>query len=631
MIKLYNKFYIFINFLYVYMCGIVGFTGSQNKKILKKMNDSIYHRGPDDEAYLETENFSIGFRRLAIIDLSKNIYPLTNEDETIFVFLNGEIYNYLELKKELIEKKHIFKTSSDTEVIVHGYEEWGEEIVKKLRGMFVFALYNKKQDVLMIARDRIGIKPLYYTEHQNRVIFASEIKAIFAGFDINREANDEVVYKFLASRIHDTDKQTFYKNIKRLLPAHFMLIDKNSNVRIEKYWEPKVNLDFSSNKPDIFYSEKFKEIFLDSIEKHLISDVPVGVTLSGGLDSSGIASIAKKFWEEKNISQKFYTFSAIHPNETVNEEKYINEVNKFTEAESIKIVPNVDQFWNDFDKWFYFQEEPVISTAPYAYYVVMRKAKEYVTVLLTGQGGDELLAGYIPYFMSYIQSALDSKQYFQAIREIFMGIDIYSKFIFAKIESLVKKNQINPKDFLNNDNEFKDKIYFEHKRNLNERLAQDVLSTTSPCLLRYEDKNSMANSLESRVPFFDNELVEFIFSLPIDQKIKFGWTRYVYRQAMKGLIPEKNRTRRTKIGFVNPEWEWIERKKEKFIEVFESDSFKSRKYWDAEKILWGFKKALKKELKGEILFFWRVFIVEMWFRKFVDNFSIINTNLVTSI
>lgn len=605
------------------MCGLVGFTGKKNKKILSKMADAIYHRGPDDAAYLEEDNFSIGFRRLAIIDLSKNIYPITNEDESLFVFLNGEIYNYQELREELVSKGHTFKTQSDTEVIVHGYEEWGEGIIPKLRGMFVFTLFNKKNNTLLIARDRIGIKPFYYTEVDNRVVFSSEIKGILAGFDIDRTPEDSVIYRFLVSRIHDTDKNTFFSNIKRLLPGNLMIIDGNNNVRIEKYWNPKVNTSFSSEKPDSDYAEELREVFVDSVQKHMISDVPVGVTLSGGMDSSGITCIAKQFWTEKDIKEPFYTFSAIHPGETVNEEKYIDEIVEHTGVTSIKVTPNVDQFWDDFAQWLYFQEEPVISTAPYAYFVVMREARKYVTVILTGQGGDEIFAGYVPYFYSYLQSALQEGKWFSGMREIIMGRDLYLKYIFSRLEKLVRRNNINPMEFITGYlPEYK--INFEHKKNLNERLFEDITSTTTPCLLRYEDKNSMAHSLESRVPFFDNKVIDYAFKLPIDQKIKYGWNRYVYRQAMKGIIPDKTIKRRTKIGFVNPEWEWIKRREEKFLEVFESQQFRSRKYWDGDKVLEGFKKALRGEIKGEVLFFWRLFIVEMWLREYVDKFEIKN-------
>jgi asparagine synthase (glutamine-hydrolysing) len=608
------------------MCGIVGFSGSPDSEKLNRMTHSIFHRGPDDQSLYETSNFSIGFRRLSIVDLSKNIYPIYNEEENICVFLNGEIYNYQTLKKELKELGHQFKTNSDTEVIVHGFEEWGEGVVKKLRGMFVYVIHDKRSDEVFIARDRLGIKPFYYSIFQDRVVFASEIKALFAGFDIDHSVDANSVFQFLAYRLHDVDSSTFFANIKRLLPGHKLHIDRMGNYHVEKYWNPKFNQNFSSVKTDEEYASEFREKFLDTVKLHMIGDVPVGTTLSGGLDSSGITSVAAKFHYESGNKEKFYSFSAIHPGETVNEEEYINSVIEFSKAESIRVIPSVDKFWEELDTWTYFQEEPVISGAPYAYYVVMREARKYVTVILSGQGGDELLAGYIPYFMSYWQSAWDQGKPLQALSELYNGRDLYIKFVLMKIDQLFKRaNQINTIEFLNKPETFT-KPVFQHKRNLNERLFEDVNSTTTQCLLRYEDKNSMANSLESRVPFYDHELAEFVFNLPIDQKIKKGWNRYVYRNAMKGLMPEKNRLRRSKIGFTNPEWEWIERKQEKFIEIFSSKEFKSRKFWNAEKILSGFQKALKNELRGDILFFWRVFSVEMWMRTYVDKFEVIDTS-----
>lgn len=608
------------------MCGIAGFTGEKDEKRLKKMTDSIFHRGPDDDGFIVNDNFSIGFRRLAIIDLTEDIYPVTNEDKFIKVVLNGEIYNYEELRDILKRKGHRFKTKSDTEVIAHGYEEWGENVVQYLRGMFVFVLFDEVKNQVMIARDRIGIKPFYYAEFAGRVVFSSEIKGILSGFDVPRDPDENSIYKFLAHRIHDIDKNTFFKYIKRILPGHYMIIDKDSNYRFEKYWNPEYNPNFSSEKSDKEYADEFRELFLETVDLHLIADVPVGTTLSGGLDSSGITSLAAKIYKEKRNNPKMYSFSAVHPGETVNEEDYIDEVVKFTGVESIKVVPNVDKFWDEIETWTYFQEEPVISGAPYAYYVVMREARKYVTVILSGQGGDELLAGYIPYFMSYWQSGFDQGMPMRSISELYSGKDLYLKYIFSKMDGyLHKKNQIKPREYLNKP-ENVDIPVFTHKRNLNERLFEDVTSTTTPCLLRYEDKNSMANSLESRVPFYDHVMAEFIFNLPIDQKIKNGWNRFVYRNAMKGLMPEKNRTRRSKIGFTNPEWEWIERKKEKFVEIFNSDSFRSRKYWDADKVIEGFEAALQNKLRGDILFFWRLFSVEMWLRTYVDKFKTIDTS-----
>jgi asparagine synthase (glutamine-hydrolysing) len=602
------------------MCGLAGFTGKPSSEVLETMTDSIKHRGPDDAAYIVNSNFSVGFRRLSIIDLSKSIYPIKNESKTIELILNGEIYNYQELREELKEKGHEFVTESDSETIVHGYEEWGYEVVEHLRGMFVFALLDKEKDELFIARDRLGIKPLYYSTAGERLVFASEIKAIFkCDTNIPTDPDDKAVYRFLNYRIHDIDEHTFFKNVKRLMPGHFMIVKSNGDFDIKKYWDPTFNPEFKSRKSDDEYAEEFKDVFSEAVDLHLIADVPVGVTLSGGLDSSGITSLSKKLYDERYPDQEIIAFSAVHPGETVDESEYIDAVVEHTGIKSVKIKPEVDTFWEDFDTWLSFQEEPVISGAPYAYYTVMREAAKHVTVLLTGHGGDELLAGYVPYFLTYAQSAKDQKKFWSLIRETWMGKDLYFPYIFKLLKArFQKKPAINPRSTLKEEflNEFKDLGFeAEYSRNLNERLFLDVTKNTSPNILRYEDKNSMAHSLESRVPFFDHKVVEYIFNLPIDQKIKFGWNRFVYRQAMRGIIPEKNRKRRSKVGFTNPEWEWIERKADKFRAIFNSDEFRGRKYWDADKVLNDFELTLNNDLSGDVLYFWRLFIVEMWLRQ----------------
>jgi len=604
------------------MCGIVGFTGKTDSEVLTKMTNSITHRGPNDAAYIVKQNFSVGFRRLSIIDLSKNIYPIHNEKNTIELVLNGEIYNYQSLRDELKELGHEFVTESDSETIVHGFEEWGEAVVEKLRGMFVFVLFDREKDELFIARDRLGIKPFYYSKHKGKLIFASEIKAILESFNVDRSPNDKAIYRFLNYRIHDVDEDTFFKNVKRLLPGHFMKVQSDGSFDIKKYWNPEFNPEFSSKKSDDEYANEFKDIFTEAVDLHLIADVPVGVTLSGGLDSSGITSLSKKLYDERypDAEQEIIAFSAVHPGETVDETKYIDKVVKATGIKSVKIKPEVDKFWEDLENWVYFQEEPVISGAPYAYHTVMREASKQVTVLLSGQGGDELLAGYIPYFLTYLKSAKDSHKYWPMIRETWMGKDLYFKYFIKKLrESRDKSPKIDPKRVLSSEfmDEFKDLgTRFTPSRNLNQRLFEDVTIHTTPSLLRYEDKNSMANSLESRVPFFDHKVVEYIFNLPIDQKIKFGWNRFIYRNAMKGVIPEDIRTRRSKVGFTNPEWEWIERKKDRFIEIFSSESFKSRKYWDSTKVLNDFSETLAGKRGGDDLLYWRLFIVEMWMRVY---------------
>lgn len=606
------------------MCGIVGFTGKQNEERLNVMLNCIAHRGPDDDAKLQTDNFQFGMRRLAIIDLTDDIYPLGNEDGQIRCVFNGEIYNYQALREELKAAGHTFVTESDSEVIIHGYEEWGVDVVHRLRGMFVIILHDGREDKVLILRDRLGIKPLYYAESAGRIIWSSEIKAILEGWDIDPTPDDISVWRFLLSRVHDDTERTFFANVKRLLPGHYMEIDSQGNKKITKYWFPKTNPQFKSDKSDAEYAAQFREKFVGSMKLHLIADVPLGITLSGGLDSSSVASIAKKLIAEgtdmHTEQNKLLTFSALHPGETIDESEYINEVIKFTNAVPYSVVPDVNKFWEELDTWVYFQEEPTISTAPYAYYTVMREARKHVTVLLSGQGGDELMAGYIPYFMSYIQSAQDAGAVWELLRESVAGFDLYAPFIAQKISAKLNSgNQIDVRGSLKIDASMRDQmrqIEHKHARNLNERLLFDLTEGSVPNLLRYEDKNSMAHSIESRVPFLDHEFVEFAHSLPIDQKIKHGWNRYVYRNAMKGLMPEKNRLRRNKIGFVNSEWEWLKAKSDNIQTIFNSEEFRSRKYWDADKVLAQFNDWIAGKISGDGLFFWRILSTELWMRRF---------------
>lgn len=591
----------------------------------------IKHRGPDDEATLETNSFSLGMRRLAIIDLSKNIYPVSDADDRVKVVFNGEIYNYKQLRNQLKQMGYTFKTESDSEVIVYGYLAWGEDFVSHLRGMFAIALWDKEKDQLIIARDRLGIKPLYYTEFEGRLIFASEIKALFAAWKVDRSADDTSVVKFLLTRVHDDTKRTFFNNVKRLMPGHYMLVDKEGNFRTQRYWFPDANTQFKSTKADSYYADLLQEKLIETMKLHLITDVPLGVNLSGGLDSSGVVCLANKLLHEGtdlHTKNKLLTFSAIHPGETIDESEYIDEVIKFTGAESIRVTPSLDKFWKGIKNWVYYQEEPTISTAPYAYNVVMEEAAKHVTVLLSGQGGDELFAGYIPYFMSYVNTAQDAYAVWEILRESVQGFDLYSGFIKQKLQDILKKdNRLNIRSLLNEgtvQSLDKSEWSFQHRRNLNSRLFEDLTATTVPSLLRYEDKNSMSHSLESRVPFLDHELVELAMQLPADQKIKHGWNRYVYRNAMKGLMPEKIRTRRSKIGFVNSEWEWLQARADYIREIFSSDSFRSRKYWDSGKVLSEFNQWVGGNKFGDGLMFWRILSVELWMRTYVDEFEVID-------
>ena len=622
------------------MCGIVGFLGD-DRSLLERMLKSIHHRGPDSFGIDVGPNFSIGMRRLSIIDISGGEQPVISQETGCKIVFNGELYNSPELRRQLQSQGLNFVSDhSDTETVLKAYEAWGSDCLTHLVGMFAFVISDPRTKNLFIARDRLGIKPLYYHCDQRRFLFASEIKAILQDPQVARSVNQSVMIRFLLYRVHDDGEDTFFEGIKRLLPGHYMIVSPDATIEITRYWEPNINDKFTSDRDDTYYSEQFGEIFEKVVRRHLLSDVPLGVSLSGGLDSSGIASMTNllmKAGSDLHTQGGLHTFSALYPGQSIDESKYISEVEKFVSATPHYCHPSVDEFWDDIDTWIWFQEEPTISSAPYAYYSVYRIAKGQVKVILSGNGGDELLAGYIPYFKAYMTSAFDQKRYLDLMRELYRGRDLYGKYFaqFAKQKLTPAKNQISISSMLASirpqglqrtqtpgtqtpGTQTPSNFEFTPDRNLNYRLAQDVLRYSTPNLLRYEDKNSMAFSIESRVPFLDHELVEHIFSLPIDQKIKFGWNRYVYRNAMRNKMPELNRTRRSKIGFTNPEMEWMKHRSDQVREIFASDQLAGRGIFNQQAILDQFDMWLAG-CPGDGLAFWRILVCELWMRRYIDR------------
>jgi len=597
------------------MCGIVGFTGKKNPKNLSLMMDSIIHRGPDGEGKYESDNFSLGMRRLCIIDKDGGWQPIWNEDKSIGVIFNGEVYNYKELRTELEKAGHKFRSDhSDTETVVHGYEEWGTKVLDTMRGMYAFTIIDLKKNELLIARDRLGIKPLYFTIINNNLHFASEIKALLK-VKTNPKVNPIALHDYLLYRTHDHLDETFYKDIFRLPAGHYMKINPQGEI-IEnvKYWNPEINLDFFGNKSDKDYADELHELFIDSVKSHLVSDFPVGVTLSGGLDSTGVVCVMAKLLREHNAdlhTKNLMTFSAVYPNDPIDESHFIDLAAEFAGAKQYKITPNQDEFWNEINNWIYTQEEPTISSAPYAIYSVMREAAKYVRVMLSGQGGDELFAGYIPYFASYLSSAKTDHKYWQIIREGLMGFDLYYPYFKSRrAKSLSISGLLNPEiKSVSGTNYLPD-------TNLNRRLYLDLTKYSIPNVLRYEDKNAMAFSIETRVPFLDYKFVEYVLKLPIDQKIKYGWNRYIYRNAVKGLIPEEIRLRRKKIGFTTPEVRWMRDKADIILPIFCSKEFAGRGIFDAKAVTQTYQKWVNKEINADAMMFWRILNTELWMRRF---------------
>ncbi|HVJ96383.1 MAG TPA: asparagine synthase (glutamine-hydrolyzing), partial [Acidimicrobiia bacterium] len=435
------------------MCGIAGFAGS-DAELLEQMLRSIVHRGPDGQGTDVGRHFSIGMRRLAIIDVATGDQPLYSDDGNLALVFNGEIYNHAELRRELQAKGRKFVTDhSDTEVILRGFEEWGPSVVDRLTGMFAFAISDHERGELFIARDRLGIKPLYYYDGPHGFVFGSELKAIFQDARVPRQPNLEVVRRFVLFRVHDDGEDTFFDGVKRLLPGHTMVARPDGVVKIEKYWNPAVNPEFASAKPDDVYAQEFAEIWDRVVARHLISDVPVGVPLSGGLDSTGVvATMARLMQSGTDLhTDGLYTFSALFPGQSIDESEFIHEVERAVGSIPHYAYPDRDQFWNEIMEWVWYQEEPTIASAPYAYYSVYRVASEHVKVMLSGNGGDELLAGYIPYFRAYLTSALAQRQYVAGAREIIKGWDLYKKYLGEIVRTRIpgrKSNAIMPREFM---------------------------------------------------------------------------------------------------------------------------------------------------------------------------------------
>ena len=604
------------------MCGIVGFAGS-DPELLEQMLRSIVHRGPDGQGTDVGTHFSIGMRRLAIIDVATGDQPIYSDDRNLALVFNGEIYNHAELRRELERRGRRFVTHhSDSEVILRGFEEWGRNVVDHLTGMFAFAISDHERGELFLARDRLGIKPLYYVDSPTGFAFASELKALFQDASVPRRPAVEALRRFLLFRVHDDGEETFFDGVKRLLPAHSMLVRPDGIVKIERYWNPPVNPEFASSRTDDDYAQEFASRFDDVVKRHLISDVPVGVPLSGGLDSSGVVSTMARLMSSGTDlhTAGLYTFSALYPGQSIDESEYIREVEHAVGSIPHYVYPKLDDFWNEIDEWIWYQEEPTIASAPYAYYSVYRLASEHVKVMVSGNGGDELLAGYIPYFRTYLSSAIAQRHYLAAAREVVKGRDLYKKYAGELIRSKLPgrtTNPVNARELLKPGSAVTTAHFSAHK-NLNERLASDVLQYSTPDLLRYEDKNSMAFSIEARVPFLDHELVEFIFSLPIDQKIKGGWNRAVYRNAMKGRMPEKNRLRRSKIGFTNPDITWMKEKAPEIRAIFSSSELASRDLYNPAQLVTAWDEYLAGR-PGDGLVFWRVLVTELWMRRYMDQ------------
>ncbi|MDQ3665633.1 MAG: asparagine synthase (glutamine-hydrolyzing) [Acidobacteriota bacterium] len=589
------------------MCGIVGVFnldgGPVDVPLLVRATRVQRHRGPDDEGYLlantfdgsvvscggeETDprlslpdaeqfcdknfNLAFGFRRLSIQDLSPAGHqPMSSADGRHWIVFNGEIYNYVELRSELSGYGHQFRTGTDTEIILAAYRQWGVDCLQRFNGMWAFAVWDSAARNLFVARDRFGEKPFHYVYVPGKVFaFASEIKSLWAAGVIERRIHEQTLEYYKCYEEVDVDEQTFYESVWRLPQAHYLLLDGDGRFEKRRYWDIDLR-DQEEGRPDEWYSERFRRLFFESVEIRLRSDVPVGSSLSGGLDSSTVVTVMDRLLPRGTIQK---TFSARFDDPAKDEGKWIEHVTAATRVEPHVVWPTGEKMFEEIGDVFWHQDEPFGSASIYAQWCVMRLAREHeVTVLLDGQGADEMLAGYHHFFGVVADDLLRglnvpaylkwTKSYRNLHGRPMAGVLGFGGLIKQSVPGSIKKPvkallgrrtdgppvkpflPTYPREF-SNVSALRKMLWWHTTR---KGLAE---------LLRYADRNSMAHSREVRLPFLDHHLVEFVFKLPDRLLLRDGWTKWILRSAFRGIVPDAIGFRVDKLGYEPPQQRWLD-------------------------------------------------------------------------
>jgi asparagine synthase (glutamine-hydrolysing) len=610
------------------ICGIVDLAGGVPVAQVEAMCRAIAHRGPDGQDVYSEDVVALGHRRLAIIDLSDGgIQPFARADGALQLVHNGEIYNSVELRAELEQKGHRFRTATDTEVLLAAYEEWGTRCVERFNGMWAFAIWDARQRKLFCSRDRFGVKPLYYTWSNGRFAFASELKAFHAVQPL--EPNRHLVFDYLTQGYIDHTNETLFEGIVTLPPAHSLVIDERG-LRLERYWQ----LEPESAAPDP--SRAFRELFLDSVRLRLRSDVAIGTALSGGLDSSAVACTTSLLLrthrdETAAVGTRQRTFTAYFEDSGFDERPYakqvVDEVDadahwiSFTDRDLVDALPSI----------VYSQDEPFGSTSIVAQWFVMREAaRAGIRVMLDGQGGDEVLAGYPAYRGARLADLLATAQFARLSRELSAGngslagelVAIGRPFLPERLKWKLRARATGGSELVGSALRGFDRPPHLSNGPFRSRLRKTMYRILTqqglPELLHYEDRNSMAHSIEARVPFLDYRLVELLFSLPPETLFDEGVTKVVMRNALSDVLPSEIRDRRDKLGFVTPGGRFFRGALGALAEdAFASRSFQERGFVDgsaARRVL-ARHRAGEQEAGQEL---WRALNLELWARAFLD-------------
>jgi len=630
------------------MCGIAGFVSCVQlapdaRERAVRMRDVITHRGPDEAGLHLDARAALAHRRLSIVDLQTGQQPLSNEDGSIWVVFNGEIYNHADVRPELEAKGHRYRTHSDTETIVHAYEEWGDDCVDRFRGMFAFAIWDSRRQRLLLVRDRLGVKPLYWTRHRDLLIFGSEIKALFASGFVRPEARMSALPEYLATR-STSGSETLFAGIRRLPPGHRLVFERGE-VQVTQYWDiPSGRTPKLANTREVV--DRFRDLFTESVKLRLMSDVPLGVFLSGGLDSSAIAATMAKL-----VGRPIETFSVAFKERAFSELNYAREVSTAIGAKAHEVVIGDTEYFGALPKLVWHEDEPIAHPSSVPLYFVSDMAKQFVTVVLTGEGSDELLAGYGRYprilwnwragriydtaLPGNLRSAIAERivpnlppRLARFAGRSFLGADrspesmVFDSFAQVRLCEQRALLAADVRSLVTPTRAYAGALeYFTRppdSATLLDRLLYTDMKTYMVELLMKQDQMSMAASIESRVPFLDHKLVEFAVSLPDAWKLSGLTTKRVLREAMKSVLPASI-LNRPKMGFPVPLGSWLRGAwNGPAADVLLDPRSRQRGVIDPVAV----EQLLRDHASGRVDGtdrLWSLLNLELWFRTFIDG------------
>lgn len=602
------------------MCGFVGFCddSKNKKKIIRDMADIIKHRGPDSDGYYVDNNIALGFRRLSIIDLDKGSQPIFNEDKDKVIVFNGEIYNYKEIREELKSKGHKFSTNTDTEVILHGYEEYKEDILNKLRGMFAFVIYDIKEKSLFGARDFYGIKPFYYYYDNENFLFGSEIKSFLGNPNFKKELNKDMLSQYLTFQC-SIGEDTFFKNTYKLLPGHYFIY-KDKELEIKKYYE--VKLEPNDDKSLEEWVSGIREVIDNSVLAHKVSDVEVGSFLSSGVDSSLIAK----------LSSVDKTFTVGYDNKKYSEIDYAKQFSDKINVSNVSKKISKEEYFKEFSNVQYYMDEPLADASAVMLYFLSKTASKHVKVCLSGEGADEIFGGYNIYHEPYSVSWYNKIPYF--IRKC-IGILVYPfrnytgfNFLYRRSKKIEDRYIGNAFIFEPNDAKkivnfnYGNKTYKDFTKPYYDKVSDlDVVTKMQYIdfnfwliydILLKADKMSMANSLEVRVPYLDREVIEYASKLPSKYKIVGNETKYAFRKVAKEELADKVADKK-KLGFPVPIREWL--KEDDVYQEVKNMFLESGYFFKPKKIikLLDDHRAGKRDNSRKI---WTIYTFLVWYQEY---------------